>query len=168
MNKALVALAVVGVAAFGSTLTLAIISLQNQQPDATPAIQAQQPVNKHDLLKLVNEERAKVGVPPLVIDERLNQSAQRKADDMEKNDYFDHVSPVDGRHGYELANDTGIECKRVSENIRYNGYGKNTAKDAVIGWYESEPHRKAMLDPKYTNTGFGIAGSRIAQHFCEP
>lgn len=168
MNKALVALAVVGVAAFGSTLTLAIISLQNQQPDATPAIQAQQPVNKHDLLKLVNEERAKVGVPALVIDERLNQSAQRKADDMEKNDYFDHVSPIDGRYGASYANDTGIPCQRVSENIRYNGYGKNTAKDAVLGWYGSELHRVAMLNQKYESTGFGIAGSRIVQHFCEP
>ena len=49
-----------------------------------------QPVKKVDepkatvesLLKSVNEERRKVGVQPLILDERLNKSAQAKSDSM--------------------------------------------------------------------------------------
>ena len=50
----------------------------------------EQPKNKYDvgppdaqeMLELVNQERAKVGVAPLKLDKRLNASAQEKADDM--------------------------------------------------------------------------------------
>lgn len=40
------------------------------------------PPDAQELLELVNAERAKVGVAPLVIDERVQKSAQLKADDM--------------------------------------------------------------------------------------
>src|SRR5262249_44174159 len=46
------------------------------------------PATREELLRLVNDERAKVGVAPLAVDERLNGSAQRKTDDMAKFNYF--------------------------------------------------------------------------------
>ena len=92
-------------------------STPNVAPVATvQPVQKPQPPTVDELLRLVNEERAKVSVAPLVIDARLNQSAQKKADDMVKNNYFAHVSPVDGRQGYTYIFDVMPECKEGSEH----------------------------------------------------
>ena len=80
---------------------------------ATTAAQEQkqeQPKSKYDvgppdaqeMLELVNKERAKVGAAPLKLDERLNASAQEKANDMQNRGYYDHKSP-DGIEGYSLV-----------------------------------------------------------------
>ena len=123
-------------------------------------------VNAQEMLELVNKERAKVGVAPLVLDERLNQSAQEKSNDMTDRNYYGHVSP-DGVHGYSLAeNRTKGSCGLVGENIAKNFYD-NYSQSAVNGWMNSKPHREAILDPRYTKTGFGISESSIVQHFCE-
>ena len=120
------------------------------------------------LLRLVNEERSKNGVAPLVIDERLNQSAQRKADDMQKYNYFDHVSPNDGKHGYEYINDTGITCRTDSENLAWNTDKSPISSEMAVSWWKgSQSHHKAMIDQRYTSTGFGIDGYIVVEHFCE-
>ncbi len=135
-----------------------------------------------DFLEKVNEERAKVGVAPLTIDERINKSAQRKADDMANNDYFDHVSPVDGRHGYEyIFDETRPLCISGGENIQYIKYGVDystapVVETAVDWWVNSPIHYEAMIDTKYSLTGFGVARGPdkddsytvySVQHFCE-
>lgn len=151
---------------------------QTRRSDTTVAKQlsgntGRLPLTSENLLKLVNEERAKAGVAPLQIDSRLSQSAQRKADDEVKYGYFGHVSPNDGKHGYEYITDTGIYCKTDSENLVNNidpATSKpmdNNATGAVEAWIASKPHHAAMLDQRYTLTGFGISGTQVVEHFCE-
>jgi uncharacterized protein YkwD len=137
-----------------------------QISQATPVQAVAQPPTVSELLILINAERAKVGVKPLVIDERLNQSAQRKADDEVKYNYFGHISPHDGKHGYEYINDVGIYCKIDAENLRENA-NINTSQAAISGWDNSAPHYTAMINPNYTATGFGINGHEIVEHFCQ-
>lgn len=122
------------------------------------------PPDAQELLELVNAERVRVGVAPLVIDERLNQSAQAKADDMAKNNYFDHVDAA-GKHGYEYAYEYNAECMTASENI-YWGRTTNTTQGALNWWMNSKPHHDAILNSEYTLTGFGIAGNKVVEHFC--
>ena len=161
---AIVSLLLIGSSAF-------VIYVTNQ-PEIAPVASTQpvkpeqKPPTVDELLRLVNAERAKVGVAPLVIDERLNQSAQKKSDDMFTNNYFGHVSPVDNRHGYEYAHDVMPECSQVSENIFW-GRSTNTSQSAIDWWMNSEPHRLALQDSKYTLTGFGISGAKITEHFCQ-
>ena len=149
-------------------LVVGVLILANAQPKpTTQAVQiVQSPPTIAELLKLVNEERAKAGVPALVEDARLDQSAQRKTDDEVKYDYFGHVSPNDGRHGYEYMNDISIRCKGIGENLVHSIY-ENTSISAVKSWIASPKHYEAMIDAKYTRTGFGISGNQIAEHFCE-
>lgn len=126
-----------------------------------------EPLNADKILSLVNAERAKVGVAPLVSDPRLVQSAQAKADDMVANNYYAHVNPATGVSGYTLI-PKGI-CVYKSENIN-EAY---TATEAVSKWMASKPHHDAMLDGKYTLTGVGFAKNtksgwyEIVQHFCQ-
>lgn len=128
-----------------------------------------QPPTKADLLRLVNAERAKAHVAPLVDDPRLDQSAQRKADDMFKYGYDAHISPHDGKHGYEYINDVGISCKTDSENLYWGNSAQypSSSAGAVTWWMSSKPHHDALLNAVYSLTGFGIDGTKIVEHFCQ-
>lgn len=133
------------------------------EPDTTPA-------TAESLLVAVNAERAKVGTTPLQIDERLNKSAQAKADDMRARGYREHVDP-DGKHGYTLVYDyaPGL-CSYSSENLYY-GSQDGVAVPSVVpisAWMASEKHKQAMLDSKYSYTGFGVNGNLVVEHFCQP
>ena len=148
----------------------AFVFYVGNMPDEVVATQTVEPESKpptvDELLRLVNEERAKVSVAPLVIDARLNQSAQKKADDMVKNNYFAHVSPVDGRQGYTYIFDVMPECKEGSEN--YYFHDKRASSELALDWWrQSPPHIKAIRDPNYYSTGFGISADRVVvEHFC--
>jgi hypothetical protein len=153
---------------------------------ATTAAQEQkqeQPKSKYDvgppdaqeMLELVNKERAKVGAAPLKLDERLNASAQEKANDMQNRGYYDHKSP-DGIEGYLLVfKHMPNKCRYASENL-----AKVSTADGKVGnsrftidnWMRStKGHREAILDAKYSLVGFGISKQGydliVVQHFCE-
>ena len=133
------------------------------------------PPDAQEMLELVNQERAKVGVAPLKLDERLNASAQEKADDMQNRDYYDHKSP-DSIEGYSLVfKHIQNRCRYASENL-----AKVSTADGKIGnsrftidnWMRStKGHREAILDAKYSLVGFGISKQGydliVVQHFCE-
>lgn len=133
------------------------------------------PPDAQEMLELVNQERAKVGVAPLKLDERLNASAQEKADDMQNRDYYDHKSP-DGIEGYSLVfKHMPNRCRYASENL-----AKVSTTDSKFGssrftidnWMHStKGHREAILDAKYSLVGFGISKQGydliVVQHFCE-
>lgn len=121
-----------------------------------------------ELLELVNAERSKYGVAPLVMDDRLNQSAQMKADDMVTYNYFGHVNH-DGTHGTSYINQTAPgTCSYGSENIRDNNISINTSREAFDAWVVSVPHHNAMLRADFTLTGFGVKNDQVVQHFCLP
>lgn len=133
------------------------------------------PPDAQEMLELVNQERAKVGVAPLRLDERLNASAQEKADDMQNRGYYDHKSP-DSIEGYSLVfKHMQNRCRYASENL-----AKVSTADGKIGnsrftidnWMRStKGHREAILDAKYSLVGFGISKQGydliVVQHFCE-
>jgi uncharacterized protein YkwD len=129
------------------------------------------PPTVESLLAAVNAERSKAGVKPLTIDPRLNQSAQMKSVDMLKMKESSHVNRNTGKHGYEYITEVGVKCILQSENIvnpSVDDYADtNTPSEIVKGWMTSEPHRNAILDPRYETTGFGIADNYITEHFCD-
>jgi len=158
----------------GSVSTVVLTLNNHDEVAITPqTVIAPQPPTIPELLKLVNEERSRVGVAPLIEDTRLDQSAQRKADDEVKYNYFGHISPNDGKHGYEYINDVGIYCKTDAENLIENidsNTGityENTSKGTIDGWIKSPPHYAAMINKDYSLTGFGISGTQIVEHFCQ-
>lgn len=143
-----------------------------ETPVASQVVKAvEPPPTVESLLAAVNVERAKAGVPALVIDERLNQSAQAKADDMRARNYRGHVDP-EGKHGYELARELApdICVRHASENLSWNTKERTqqfTTRSVVFGWKDSPKHYAAMIDVKYIYTGFGINGDIAVEHFCK-
>ena len=140
--------------------------------------QPEKPKNKYEvgkptaqeMLELVNKERTKRGIKPLKRDANVEKSAQLKADDFVKRNYYDHI--VKGTKYTltpEMAMYVNRSCSFSSENIVAS---RLTSQSSIDAWMESTPHRKAILDPKYSLTGFGVAESPISsdyyavQHFC--
>lgn len=155
----LLIVATAGIAAFG-------LSHHTAQNTASQVVVSQpQPPTVNELLTLVNAERAKVGVAPLIEDSKLDVSAQLKADDMNNNHYYSHVD-ASGKHGYMYAYEAEpIKCNSPSENLDY-APTLYTSKEAVAAWMNSTAHREALLSPQYTITGFGVAGLYTVEHFC--
>ena len=124
------------------------------------------------LLAQANRLRAAKGVAPLKLDERLNQSAQWKADDMKAFNYFGHVKPGETTpngvmKGLEI---TGKSCSYMSENLNSGELGNNPF-NTVSGWPTSKPHYEAIIASKYDTTGFGSVETNgqvyYVQHFCD-
>lgn len=130
------------------------------------------PADAQEILELVNKERARIGVAPLVMDENVQKSAQLKADDMEAKGYRQHNIPGLGdmytqeiRHLiYQQA-----KCIHSGENLTWGKDGDNesTSQASFTAWMNSEPHRKAIQNPKYTKTGIGVKSGIVVQHFCQ-
>lgn len=145
---------------------------QNSQKAAVVAQKTateQSPPTRAELLKLVNAERAKYGVVLLKESPILDKSAQWKANDEVSYNYFGHVRPgTTGNDGLDYLNSLKPPCSYISENLTENIAGHNTAEQAVYSWKMSKPHFEAMINPKYTLTGFGIDKNEIVEHFCKP
>ncbi len=115
------------------------------------------------LLRLTNQERQKSGLAPLKLSAQLSRSAQSHALDMAKNNYFSHT----GRNGSKIgdrAKASGYKYSRVGENI---AAGRSTAEGTMKQWMNSSGHRANILNPKFTEIGFGYAnGSNSSyQHY---
>lgn len=106
-----------------------------------------------ELLKLVNAEREKNNLKPLVYDSSVENVATIKAQDMKTNNYFDHVSPTYGSPSNMLT-EFGIHWTASGENIAA-GYPSVSAVHK--GWMNSSGHRANILSSSYTHVGFGYA-----------
>lgn len=129
------------------------------------------PPDPQEMLELVNAERAKAGVAPLVLDENVQKSAQLKAEDMAAKDYRQHEIPGLGdMYTQEMRTllYKDANCKSSGENIRWAPpKWQDTSRSAFEGWMSSKPHREAIQDPAYHRIGFGVKNEVSVQHFCK-
>ena len=130
------------------------------------------PADPQKILELVNQERARIGVAPLVMDENVQKSAQLKADDMEAKGYRQHNIPgTNSMLSPEMAQlYRESNCSVAGENLIWRSdNGIETTGGAFDGWMGSEPHRKAIQNPKYTKTGIAVSPDKriVVQHFCQ-
>ena len=103
------------------------------------------------MIKLVNAERAKLGLSALIAEEGLINIARSHSRDMFERRYFSHYSPE--------GHDVGYRAKR--EEITYALIGENLAyapdvEMAHAGLMNSEGHRKNILDSAWSRIGIGV------------
>ena len=104
---------------------------------------------------LVNEERSKHDLFPLNPDHRLTAAARDHSRDMADNDYFSHTSP-DGRTVGDRVTDAGYIWSRVAENI---ARGHTSPEAVVLGWMNSEGHRRNILSADFCDLGVGYVST---------
>jgi uncharacterized YkwD family protein len=106
---------------------------------------------EQEILKLVNEERAKNGLNPLQLSSKVSSVAREKSEDMRDGSYFGHQSPTYGSPS-DMLKQFGVSYPMVGENI---AAGQPTAKAVMDGWMASEGHRANILNPDFTHIGIG-------------
>lgn len=107
--------------------------------------------------ELVNAERARNGLRPLVWDAELTRMARTYSEKMARQNFFSHKAP-DGQGLRERSRASGIAgFKRLGENLAFNKGFADAALCAVVGWMRSEGHRDQILDGEFTRSGLGIA-----------
>ncbi len=110
-------------------------------------------------LCLLNAERGKRELRPLVSNQRLARAADRHTDDMVKRGYFTH----DSRNGDSFADrirDTGylsnVSTWTVGENLAWGSGNLATADAIVRAWMDSPGHRANILNGRYREIGVAL------------
>lgn len=107
-----------------------------------------------EVLELVNQERAKVGAPALLYDQRATDAAKAHSEDMKAQNFFAHTSP----DGFSVSDRLGVvkagDYKSAGENI---AQGQTTAAQVMQSWMNSPGHKANILNPDFTHLGVGVA-----------
>ena len=121
--------------------------------------------NRTDLaaqvIVLVNQHRASMGLPELAVSSPLTASSEWKSLHMAGNGYFDHNDPAPiSRTAYQRVKDCGYAGGSWGENI---AWGYATAQSVVNGWLGSAGHRANIENAAFTSTGVGVAANAGGQ-----
>jgi len=103
------------------------------------------------MLALINRDRKRAGVGPVVLDDKLTAIARAHTRDMVEHDFVAHTSPRTGSPGDRVRR-AGLVPTFSSENVG-RAY---TAEEAEQGFMSSPGHRANIVDPRPTRVGIGI------------
>ena len=133
---------------------------------------------KRYMLDLINSERKKAGVAPVVLGDNI--AAQLHGEASLENCFSGHWG-VDGLKPYmrySLAggfqsngeNGSGLDyCIRAADRYRPIASMDQEIREAMEGWMDSPGHRRNILDPQHKRVNIGIAWDRyntaMYQHF---
>lgn len=96
-----------------------------------------------EIVKLVNEERAKINLSPLQIDDSLMESAMQRASEISI--YWDHERP------------NGLSCFSVNKKINGEniGVGSSSTINIMNKWMNSPGHKAQIVKNTYNSIGVG-------------
>ena len=106
---------------------------------------------------LINQKRAERGLKQLTWNSRVAEVARGHSNEMALYDYFSHTG-LDGKMVDQRAFDKGLDrWSAIGENIAYLRGFDDPAEYAVERWMLSPSHKKNLLDPRWRETGIGLA-----------
>lgn len=108
---------------------------------------------EREIIRLVNDERAKRGLPRVEENWQISRVARIKSEDMINNNYFSHNSPIYGSP-FKMLSSFGINYTQAAENI---ALGQLTARQVMDSWMNSPGHRANILNANYNQIGVGVA-----------
>lgn len=101
------------------------------------------------VVEIVNEERAKVGLDPVKLNETLTSAAMLRAEEI--TELFSHTRP-NGESWYTVYDEFGINYYTAAENI---AAGNSTAEKTMDQWINSEGHYNNIINSGVTEIGVG-------------
>lgn len=124
---------------------------------------------------MVAYARSESGLPALVDDAALDQSAANKAHDVIECDDFSHFAcGRDFTHWMREAGYMSSPCWRVGENLAWGASAYGSVRSIFRAWMSSPTHRANILNDDFAQTGIslrigalaGQPGTHVwAQHF---
>ncbi|HHX18255.1 MAG TPA: SafA/ExsA family spore coat assembly protein [Clostridium sp.] len=116
---------------------------------------------ENEVIRLVNSERAKKGLPALKANWQVSRVARYKSQDMIDKNYFSHTSPTYGSP-FRMLETFGVSFSAAGENI---AMGQRTPSEVMNAWMGSPGHRNNILSPSYTEIGVGLAKSGNRRYY---
>ncbi len=107
------------------------------------------------VLELLNEERKKENLKPLVMDDSLVRVAKNRGLEISWPDHFSHTRP------------DGSSCFTAAGNLPLWAYGENiaagypTPEDVMDGWMNSQGHRANILNSNFECIGIACVYTPI-------
>ena len=123
------------------------------------------PLLEQKMLEMVNEERAKAGLNPLIADPELTKVGRAHSRDMFVRGYFAHENP-EGLDPFDRMKAAHIHFRTAGENLAL----AQTLEIAHTNLMNSPGHRANILNPSFGRLGIGILdggyyGIMISQEF---
>ncbi len=147
-------------------------------PAPVPPPELRHIAEKRYMLELINAERARAGLNPVILGDNI--AAQLHADAALENCFSSHWG-VDGLKPYmrySLAagyqsngeNGSGLDyCIKASDRYQSLSSIRQEIRETMAGWMSSSGHRSNILDPSHRKVSIGLAWDRynaeLYQHF---
>jgi uncharacterized protein YkwD len=116
---------------------------------------------------LVNQHRASLGLGALAVDGSLTDSAVWKASHMANYGYFDHNDPAPpvARDPFTRMLDCGYAGGgALGENI---AAGQSSPAEVMAAWIASPGHRANLENPSFRSIGVGVAQGAIGPYWVQ-
>jgi uncharacterized protein YkwD len=107
------------------------------------------------IITAINSYRASINLNPLKVNKLLTQSAHAKALDMNKYNYFNHISPKEVKWS-DFIKTSGYRYQVAGENLAKGYYSTN---ELVRDWLNSPSHKENILFQDYIDTGVSVEES---------
>lgn len=104
------------------------------------------------LLEQTNLVRSQNGIAKLKLNDKLNQAAYLKAQNMFAKQYWAHNAP-DGTQPWKWLGDVGYNYDTAGENLAKNFASANMT---ITAWMNSPEHRGNILNSNYQDVGFAV------------
>ena len=111
-------------------------------------------ITKIALENFANQTRQTLGLPALKDNQKLDEAARLKAENMVQNQYFNHTSPSGVTPWYWFLK-AGYSYKYAGENLAVGFYDSEEVYNA---WLNSPSHKANIVNPKYTEVGTAVLG----------
>lgn len=141
--------------------SIGFITVRNAEEKRSISVPKQRDVSvdrnsEFQMLDKINAARREVGLPRLVMDEKLRIVARKHSEEMFRLGYFSHNSPVSGSP-FDRMGKAGIKYLLAGENIAY----AQNVDLAHEGLMNSKPHRENILTPDFGKVGIGIVDAGL-------
>lgn len=112
--------------------------------------------SEQEMFAMVNEERRKRDLKPLVFNEALAEVGRNHGKDMLRRGYFSHNTP-EGITPFDRMESAGIDYTFAGENL---AFAQDTGI-AMDGLMKSPGHRENILSPSFGKMGIGVIDAGI-------
>lgn len=124
-------------------------------PDGVPQVTTEQVQRAEAMLTVVNEYRAKKGLPTLVLENHLMRAAQWQSEDQARTDGLSHDNTT-GWKLWDRVRAVGYEYRITGETL---SRGEADPQKTFERWLASPPHYKVLNREEYVHAGIGFAWS---------
>ncbi len=107
----------------------------------------------NEVLEIINGYRKDGGLEPLVLNDKLTEIANVRAEEVAWSGDHDHTRP-NLTSCFSIIRDNGFSSGLVGENI---GWGFESSASVCEAWKNSETHYANIMEPRFTQIGIGIA-----------